>query len=190
MSQVAQTITAQYVRRDEDWIVTVSGLGKTLNGEASGLIAARDRADQLVEQIAPEGTQPTVVHLLNGSAYEFTSAYMTARLYHSNEDKTAEEAEGTDKQAHAEASRTQAADTAGTEAPADEAGQQSRADQAYQAQQEQGDRENPTDQGNLVTAEAQEGQEGTAPAVTPTVPRKELSRSPEEAARHDYAHVG
>ncbi|EHR62697.1 hypothetical protein [Saccharomonospora cyanea] len=75
-----QTITAKYVQRDEDWTVTVSGLGKTLNGEASGIIAARDRADQLVEQLAGEGTPPTVVHLLNGSAYEFTSTYMTARL--------------------------------------------------------------------------------------------------------------
>ncbi|MEY7974133.1 hypothetical protein AB8O38_19230 [Saccharomonospora xinjiangensis] len=75
-----QTITAKYVQREEDWTVTVSGLGKTLNGEASGIIAARDRADQLVEQLAGEGNAPTVVHLLNGSAYEFTSTYMTARL--------------------------------------------------------------------------------------------------------------
>ncbi len=75
-----QTITAKYVQRDEDWTVTVSGLGKTLNGEASGIIAARDRADQLVEQLTGEGKAPTVVHLLNGSAYEFTSTYMAARL--------------------------------------------------------------------------------------------------------------
>lgn len=87
-----QTITAKYVQRDEDWTVTVSGLSKTLNGEASGIIAARDRADQLVEQLAGEGTPPTVVHLLNGSAYEFTSTYMTARLTRGPETPEAPEA--------------------------------------------------------------------------------------------------
>ncbi|MFF5988107.1 hypothetical protein [Prauserella flavalba] len=75
-----QAITARYVQEAEDWAVTVAGLGKELNDRAPGIIAARDRADQLVEKLAPEGSTPTVVHLLNGSALEFTSAYMTARL--------------------------------------------------------------------------------------------------------------
>ncbi|PXY25280.1 hypothetical protein BAY59_25085 [Prauserella coralliicola] len=77
---MVQAITARYVQEADDWAVTVAGLGKELNDRAPGIIAARDRADQLVEKLAPEGSTPTVVHLLNGSALEFTSAYMTARL--------------------------------------------------------------------------------------------------------------
>ncbi|MEU6641979.1 hypothetical protein ABZ863_05450 [Saccharomonospora sp. NPDC046836] len=77
---MAQAITAVYVQEDDDWTVTVAGWGKELDDRAPGIIAARDRADQLVEKIAPEGASPTVVHLLNGSALEFTSVYMTARL--------------------------------------------------------------------------------------------------------------
>ncbi|WP_396287039.1 hypothetical protein [Amycolatopsis sp. PS_44_ISF1] len=74
-----ETITATYRHDDEDWTITVSGLGRELSAKAPGIIAARDRADQLVDQVAPDG-RPTVVHLLNGSALEFTSTYMTARL--------------------------------------------------------------------------------------------------------------
>jgi hypothetical protein len=113
MNQAMQTITANYVQRDEDWTVTVSGLGKTLNGEASGIIAARDRADQLVEQLTGEGASPTVVHLLNGSAYEFTSTYMTARLTRSPEDTSATDVsdESTDNSAKADAD-AQAEETA------------------------------------------------------------------------------
>lgn len=81
---MVQTITATYVQDSNDWTVTVSGLGKKLTGKAPGIIAARDRADQLVEKIAGSGAQPTVVHLLNGSAYDFTFAYMTARLARSD----------------------------------------------------------------------------------------------------------
>jgi len=73
-------ITAAYVQDDADWTITVSGLGKTLTARAPGIIAARDRADQLVEKLAPEQNGRTVVHLLNGSAFDFTAAYMQARL--------------------------------------------------------------------------------------------------------------
>ncbi|WP_370944124.1 hypothetical protein AB5J62_34145 [Amycolatopsis sp. cg5] len=76
---MAEPITAVYVQEDDDWTITVSGLGKKLTARAPGIIAARDTTDQLVDRIAPEG-RPTVVHLLNGSALAFTSAYMTARL--------------------------------------------------------------------------------------------------------------
>jgi hypothetical protein len=72
-------ITAIYEQENEDWTITVSGLGRELTARAPGIIAARDRTDQLVEKIAPDG-KVTVVHLLNGSALEFTAAYMTARL--------------------------------------------------------------------------------------------------------------
>ena len=76
---MVETITATYLHDDEDWTITVNGRGKELSAKAPGIIAARDRADQLVDQLAPDG-RPTVVHLLNGSALEFTSTYMTARL--------------------------------------------------------------------------------------------------------------
>ena len=77
--QMVEAITATYVQDDEDWAITVSGRGKELTARAPGIIAARDRADQLVEELAG-GAKTTVVHLLNGSALDFTSAYMTARL--------------------------------------------------------------------------------------------------------------
>jgi hypothetical protein len=76
---MVEAITATYVQQDADWTITVSGSGKQLTARAPGIIAARDRADQLVEQLEAEG-RTTVVHLLNGSALEFTSTYMTARL--------------------------------------------------------------------------------------------------------------
>jgi hypothetical protein len=77
--QMVEAITATYVQDDADWAITVSGRGKELTARAPGIIAARDRADQLVEELAGEA-KTTVVHLLNGSALDFTSAYMTARL--------------------------------------------------------------------------------------------------------------
>jgi hypothetical protein len=76
---MVETITATYVQDDADWAITVSGRDKELTARAPGIIAARDRADQLVEELAGEA-KTTVVHLLNGSALDFTSAYMTARL--------------------------------------------------------------------------------------------------------------
>lgn len=73
-------IQADYERDGEDWKIRVSTGGKTLTGQAPGLIAARDRADQLVEKLVPGVEHPTVVHLLNGDALEFTTAYLNARL--------------------------------------------------------------------------------------------------------------
>lgn len=77
--QMVETITATYTQEDADWKITVSGRGKELTARAPGIIAARDRADQLVEELGGDG-KTTVVHLLNGSAFEFTQTYMTARL--------------------------------------------------------------------------------------------------------------
>ena len=73
-------IQADYQRDGDDWTIKVSSGGKTLTGQAPGLIAARDRADQLVEKLVPNVEHPTVVHLLNGDALEFTTAYLNARL--------------------------------------------------------------------------------------------------------------
>ncbi|MTD58393.1 hypothetical protein [Amycolatopsis pithecellobii] len=77
---MAEPIMASYVQEDDDWAITVAGQGKTLKGRAPGIIAARDNVDQLVESLGPDAKSATVVHLLNGSALEFTAAYMTARL--------------------------------------------------------------------------------------------------------------
>jgi outer membrane biosynthesis protein TonB len=78
---MADPIEVHYTPDGDDWAVAVKGRGQTLTGRAPGLIAARDRADQLVEKIAPdEPGHKTVVHLLNGDAVEFTTAYLTARL--------------------------------------------------------------------------------------------------------------
>ncbi|WAL66883.1 hypothetical protein ORV05_03490 [Amycolatopsis cynarae] len=77
---MAEPITAIYVQEDDDWTVTVAGGGRTLTGRAPGIIAARDSVDQLVEELGAEAKGATVVHLLNGSALEFTAAYMSARL--------------------------------------------------------------------------------------------------------------
>lgn len=77
---MAEPIMATYVQEDDDWAITVAGHGKTLTGRAPGIIAARDNVDQLVDQLGADAKGATVVHLLNGSALEFTAAYMTARL--------------------------------------------------------------------------------------------------------------
>ncbi|KAA9161366.1 hypothetical protein FPZ12_014580 [Amycolatopsis acidicola] len=77
---MAEPITAIYVQQDDDWSVTVSGGDKTLKRHAPGIIAARDSVDQLVDELGATAKGATVVHLLNGSALEFTAAYMTARL--------------------------------------------------------------------------------------------------------------
>ena len=51
---MADPIEVNYTPDGDDWTVAVKGRGQTLTGRAPGLIAARDRADQLVEKIAPE----------------------------------------------------------------------------------------------------------------------------------------
>ncbi|MGB3442708.1 MAG: hypothetical protein WBA97_28525 [Actinophytocola sp.] len=89
---MADPIEVNYTPDGEDWTVAVKGRGQTLTGRASGLVAARDRADQLVEKIAPnnEPGHRTVVHLLDGDAVEFTTAYLTARLAKTEPEEPAE----------------------------------------------------------------------------------------------------
>ena len=76
-----QPIVVRYTRTDTTWTVTASGYGRDLNATTSGIIEARDRADELVEEITSsfEGT-PIVVHLLDESAIEFTRAYLAEQL--------------------------------------------------------------------------------------------------------------
>jgi hypothetical protein len=94
---MADPIEAHYTPDGDDWTVAVKGRGQTLTGRAPGLIAARDRADELAEQLTPqEPGRRTVVHMLNGDALEFTEAYLTARLARTDEpaaedDKPADE---------------------------------------------------------------------------------------------------
>jgi hypothetical protein len=75
-------ITVNYTPDGEDWTVTVTvaGAETTRSAKAVGLIAARDRADQLVAQIDPDEDGRRVVHLLDGDAYAFTNTYLQARL--------------------------------------------------------------------------------------------------------------
>lgn len=95
---MADPIEVNYTPDGDDWAVAVKGRGQTLTGRAPGLIAARDRADQLVEKIAPdEPGHKTVVHLLNGDAVEFTTAYLTARLAKPEPEKPAEVPEQVNK---------------------------------------------------------------------------------------------
>jgi hypothetical protein len=75
-----EPIEANYVPDGDDWNITIVGRGKTLTAKAPGLIAARDRADQLVEELAGDEQKRTVVHRLDGDALEFTAAYLNARL--------------------------------------------------------------------------------------------------------------
>jgi outer membrane biosynthesis protein TonB len=77
---MAEPIEANYIPDGDDWTITIKGRGRTLKATAPGIIAARDRTDQLVEELAPDDEYRTVVHLLNGDAVEFTTAYLTARM--------------------------------------------------------------------------------------------------------------
>ena len=75
-------ITVNYTPDGDDWTVTVAVAGEptTRSATAVGLIAARDRADQLVAQLTPDDDRRRVVHLLDGDAYAFTNSYLQARL--------------------------------------------------------------------------------------------------------------
>ncbi|HVK22378.1 MAG TPA: hypothetical protein VM677_13555 [Actinokineospora sp.] len=75
-----EPIQANYTPDGDDWKIEVTCRGKTLKATAPGLIAARDRADQLAEKMAPNEEPLTIVHLLQGDAVNFTAAYLTARL--------------------------------------------------------------------------------------------------------------
>lgn len=73
-------ITVNYVPDGEDWTVTVTDEDQTEKATASGLIAARDQADQIVEKMVPSEASRTVVHLLEGDAVAFTNTYLQVRL--------------------------------------------------------------------------------------------------------------
>jgi hypothetical protein len=90
---MADPIEANYTPDGDDWTITIKGRGRTLKATAPGIIAARDRTDQLVEELAPDDEYRTVVHLLNGDAVDFTTAYLTARMTTKSEPPPSAEAE-------------------------------------------------------------------------------------------------
>jgi len=93
-------ITANYVPDGEDWSVTVSADGTTRTARAPGLIAARDQADQLIEQLTGGTTGRVVIHLLNGDGFAFSTAYLQARHGLSDE-ATRQAAAAADASSHA-----------------------------------------------------------------------------------------
>lgn len=74
-----EPITVHYLPEGDDWTVNVTTGETLLTDQAPGLIAARDRADQLVEKLSGQDEHRTVVHLLQGDAFAFTTAYLHAR---------------------------------------------------------------------------------------------------------------
>ncbi|WP_026421335.1 hypothetical protein [Actinokineospora inagensis] len=73
-------IHANYTARGDDWTVEVKVGDTTRTATARDLVAARERADQLVEDMLAGDRKRTVVHTLDGDAVNFTAAYLTARL--------------------------------------------------------------------------------------------------------------
>ena len=72
-------ITANYVPQGDDWQITVTDGDGKKTARAPGLIAARDQADQLIEQLSPGKSGRVVIHLLDGDGFAFTTAYLQAR---------------------------------------------------------------------------------------------------------------
>ncbi|HEY4459773.1 MAG TPA: hypothetical protein VGN81_36010 [Pseudonocardiaceae bacterium] len=73
-------IIANYISDGKDWKVTVTSGTETRQTTAPGLLAARDRVNQLTSQIKPEHDTTIVLHLLDGDAYAFTTKYLEAQL--------------------------------------------------------------------------------------------------------------
>lgn len=72
-------ITANYIPDGEDWSVTVTAGANRKTARAPGLIAARDKADQLIEELTPNPNGRVVIHLLDGDGFAFSTAYLQAR---------------------------------------------------------------------------------------------------------------
>lgn len=72
-------ITANYVPDGDDWSVTVTTDYGRESARAPGLIAARDKADQIIDRFAPSRHGRVVIHLLDGDGFAFSTAYLQAR---------------------------------------------------------------------------------------------------------------
>ncbi|AHH98045.1 hypothetical protein GCM10010174_05440 [Kutzneria viridogrisea] len=75
-----ELLTANYSNNGGTWRVSVESLGRRQEFTATGVLDARSRVDQLMDQIRDAGVLPRTVHLLNGSAAEFTHAYLAAQF--------------------------------------------------------------------------------------------------------------
>lgn len=74
-----RAVTVEYEQTDNGWKVAVKQDGRTLIATARGLIAAREAAEKLVEKIDPEAVGRHVVHVIDGDAFKFSTAYLHAR---------------------------------------------------------------------------------------------------------------
>ena len=99
-------ITINYVPDGDDWTITVDAGEESTTAHAPGLIAARDSADQIVEKIVTGKKQRTVVHLLNGDAFAFTTAYLHARHGMTTSYAVPEQAEAAEAEPEESASAT------------------------------------------------------------------------------------
>lgn len=100
-------ITANYVPDGQDWTITVTTGSVRKTSKAPGLIAARDQADQLIEQVAPQSAGRVVIHLLDGDGFAFSTAYLQARHGLSDEatQQAAAVADGAAQAQHSHAGR-------------------------------------------------------------------------------------
>ncbi|AOS62247.1 hypothetical protein [Actinoalloteichus hymeniacidonis] len=78
-AQPASHLVAEYTVDGDEWTVTVSDGTHIRTARADDLVTARESADRLAGELRTGGEHPTVVHLLDGDALAFTSAYLTAR---------------------------------------------------------------------------------------------------------------
>ncbi|WP_142001245.1 hypothetical protein [Amycolatopsis cihanbeyliensis] len=185
---MAEAITATYVQEDEDWSITVSGLGKELAARAPGIIAARDRADQLVEELGPDSKGTTVVHLLEGSALEFTTTYMTARLARTpTEQEVAEAEQQVDTDTETTGTTEDTGDAADIEVVEDTEDVEDVEDTAS-ATAEADSQDDAEVRPELPQQISTEGKQ--AAGAKPTVPTKELSTDPRWDAEKDAQPAG
>ncbi|MBM7772380.1 hypothetical protein JOD54_002584 [Actinokineospora baliensis] len=75
-----EPIVANYTAQGSDWTVEVKVKDQSKSATAADLVTARERADELVEELLDGDKKRTVVHTLDGDAVSFTAAYLTARL--------------------------------------------------------------------------------------------------------------
>ncbi|ASO18965.1 hypothetical protein FHR81_001231 [Actinoalloteichus hoggarensis] len=98
-AQASSHLVAEYASDGDDWTVTVSDGVQSRSVHAVDILTAREAADRLARELHAGEGDPTVVHLLDGDALAFTSAYLTARHLtpRSDESRITERAEAADE---------------------------------------------------------------------------------------------
>ncbi|APU13436.1 MULTISPECIES: hypothetical protein [Actinoalloteichus] len=115
--QASSHLVAEYTSDGEDWTITVSNGVETRSAHAAGILAAREATDRLAGELHAGEGSPTIVHLLDGDALAFTSAYLTARHVSPRPDQPRAAEASPENSVAADAG----ADVAGEEKTADEA---------------------------------------------------------------------